>query len=763
MKERAMKSGLVFGITVGLLFVASSGASAQDIDGDGIADAVDMCLMTPRGTSVDPAGCASVCDAQRTRGGVFARTLLTELGLMEEGATFGASVPASAGYHPRSTSGALGIVANPERDGWVEYDGDFIEAGRREAGWGMTVGTQSLNNMAGQGAQIRGGFARIECVASGLCGRRGGARAHWQAEHPAGLIVEHEAVLLHEGLFVTMNVTLRNVTDGLIRDVHYFRTVAPNNNTFIHGHLGTRNTVESQLPPLGSDAQALVSGVQDAAFHSDIMNPAYIALVSRERSAVVSHGGFGSRSARNAHEALPPFVSAVGASREGFDAINIAFRFDIPALGVKRFTYVIALDPSALTDAFRCADVDSDGDGVVDAIDIDDDDDGVPDALEVFGFAGDPSADTDGDGVPDWRDPDHVPGGCVDASPADGVCDALPSSIDTDGDGNPDHLDLDADGDGLTDALESGGPDADGDGQPDGCVRHSAVGGCETAGGASLLVSSVPDTDGDGGPDLRDLDSDGDGIGDRDEAFDMDGDGVGDVLPTGNDADGDGIDDAYDPDSSGAPVTLPLAMYRDADGDGIGDWLEVCGDGYVTAGEVCDTGADRTTCSAACLKTGMQPCRSDGECDSMRCDPASNTCVPCKDTTSGGIDDGCTAKRPICIAMSCEVCDDTAAGAAVDEGCSAAAPECDVTTRTCGPCTDPSCLDAGMPDAGAVDAGVVDGGVPGADAGAFDGGASGARPVGSGLSCAAHPGRGHGAPLFVLAALALGWRRLRRR
>src|SRR5690606_31459074 len=149
-----------------------------------------------------------------------------------------------------------------------------------------------------------------------------------------------------------------------------------------------------------------------------------------------------------------------------------------------------------------------------------------------------------------------------------------------------------------------------------------------------------------------------------------------------------------------------------------GDWLEVCGDAYVTGTEVCDTGALRETCSAACLLAGMQPCRDDAQCDSMICDPASNTCAPCHDSTSGGVDDGCTADRPVCIAMSCEVCDDTESGAAVDEGCTAALPECDVLTRTCGPCTDPACF----PDAGPPDAGLSDAGLP--DAGAEDAGAA---------------------------------------
>ena len=83
--------------------------------------------------------------------------------------------------------------------------------------------------------------------------------------------------------------------------------------------------------------------------------------------------------------------------------------------------------------------------------------------------------------------------------------------IDTDRDGIPDSMDLDSDGDGITDANEAGDTDP---------------------------VTPPVDTDGDGIPDFRDLDSDGDGLSDMAEIAahtsptnpDSDGDGVGDLV-----------------------------------------------------------------------------------------------------------------------------------------------------------------------------------------------------------------------------------------
>jgi hypothetical protein len=78
---------------------------------------------------------------------------------------------------------------------------------------------------------------------------------------------------------------------------------------------------------------------------------------------------------------------------------------------------------------------------------------------------------------------------------------AGPGPVDTDGDGAPDFRDLDSDGDGIGDAVERG------------------------------PSPGLVDTDGDGVPDVRDLDSDDDGLSDAEEgAADSDGDGVPDYL-----------------------------------------------------------------------------------------------------------------------------------------------------------------------------------------------------------------------------------------
>ncbi len=222
---------------------------------------------------------------------------------------------------------------------------------------------------------------------------------------------------------------------------------------------------------------------------------------------------------------------------------------------------------------------DADGDGVPDCLDLDSDNDGISDLLEAVSGSGlmilvdadrdgklddnvsvgengladvvetaDESGmsltgtrDLDGDGIRDHQDldvdndgiPDVVEAGSSDQMfdgrydffldlDGDGLADRLLTSpivaIDSDQDGIEDFRDADSDQDGLSDRFESGGDDADGDGRVDNFVDINMDGLDDSY---ALQARALPDTDQDGFPDYRDIDSDGDGVTDAEEAFGM--------------------------------------------------------------------------------------------------------------------------------------------------------------------------------------------------------------------------------------------------
>ncbi|MBL9038109.1 MAG: OmpA family protein, partial [Archangium sp.] len=146
----------------------------------------------------------------------------------------------------------------------------------------------------------------------------------------------------------------------------------------------------------------------------------------------------------------------------------------------------------------------------------------------------------------------------------------------------------DATGDSVCD-----GPDTDRDGIVDSADGTTTFG--DTASPA------LPDTDADGLPDLRDLDSDDDGVSDRSEGPSGCTDATADGVCDGTDGDGDGLIDSADgnvtgfgdrtepnpadTDGDGAPDFRDL----DSDNDGVSDLVEgkaTCAD--ADANSVCD-------------------------------------------------------------------------------------------------------------------------------------------------------------------------------
>jgi gliding motility-associated-like protein len=188
--------------------------------------------------------------------------------------------------------------------------------------------------------------------------------------------------------------------------------------------------------------------------------------------------------------------------------------------------------------------------------------------------------DTDYDGIADDFDTDDDNDGILDTEEGNGM-------IDSDNDGIPNSLDIDSDNDGITDNDEL---QIEGSYIPPNSINFYG----EESKNAFILntggIYNEPvDTDNDGIPDYLDLDTDNDGIPDSNEGHDANFDLIPDVIFTGFDSDGDGLDDAYDViygwtnsnNSSGSSAAL-----QDYDADNIRDWrdLDDDNDGNPTTG-----------------------------------------------------------------------------------------------------------------------------------------------------------------------------------
>lgn len=223
---------------------------------------------------------------------------------------------------------------------------------------------------------------------------------------------------------------------------------------------------------------------------------------------------------------------------------------------------------------------DKDGDGVQDIADLDSDNDGVPNELETAGLAFLPLEDDDLDGILNYADANGWSHCCAPDPGFPAWLDAdgndMNDHFSSDSDAQPDFFDFDSDNDGITDCVEAGGIDANGDGIIDGFSDGDSDGLATSVdpnnGGTSL---PIPDTDGDGVKDYRDVDCDNDGIPDLRENLGADTDHNG-YLDVFADTDTDGLADALDPNNGGTPMAVlntdlnPMPNYRDLDSDNDG-------------------------------------------------------------------------------------------------------------------------------------------------------------------------------------------------
>lgn len=232
-------------------------------------------------------------------------------------------------------------------------------------------------------------------------------------------------------------------------------------------------------------------------------------------------------------------------------------------------------------------DCDMDNDNQTNNVDLDTDNDGIVDILEAGGIdvdfdgqvdyptPGDPTSmnDNDNDGLSDTYDLNQ--GGTPIPNP------------DTDGDGRNDFRDIDSDNDGIVDFIEAqttfspilhSGTDADQDGIDDSYDTDDLI--TIGIGGLNGTYIIPVNTDGADTPDYIDTNSDNDADSDYVEGWDSDNDTNPDTPHSGNDADLDGLDDAFDVNNGFADPTngSQTAFYfpdMDTPG-GDRDWREIC-------------------------------------------------------------------------------------------------------------------------------------------------------------------------------------------
>jgi hypothetical protein len=473
------------------------------------------------------AGATGFCEANGAGERAFIRNSYVEMGIGPEGAFGEPAYP--SGWHYRSNSGQFGFVANPQRNDWASFYGDFFSPGSPLEGWGMEVGGVSVTNFNNGAAGVPGAIGEPACEID-LCGNLGGA-VEWHGAY-AGLDVTVQYGIVNDEVYIVQTVTIENKGAAPVFDIYWFRNVDPDNSVMTTGSYATTNTIIAQPNEASSLAQVRATGGDGADLY----------LLASDSRARVTHGGFFNTDGSNIWSGAG-FNSAVGATSNADQAISLSVHVgDLLPGDTDSFRVVYALDDSAVAAATTCAEA---------PVDPDSDLDGVPDAVD--GCPLDADNDADSDGVC----------GDVDLCPA--IAD---DQHDTDADGLGDACDSDADNDGQT--VEEGD-----------CDDLSAI---RFQGGIEVVDAADNDCDGLVDNHLPSYDDDLDGISEAEGDCDDGDNAVGAEHPWYLDADEDGHgNEALSVVACFAPEQHVVL------GDDCDDWNRIV---YPGADEECDSLVD---------------------------------------------------------------------------------------------------------------------------------------------------------------------------
>jgi MYXO-CTERM domain-containing protein len=327
------------------LFVAAP-AAAQDADGDGVRNALDLCPGTRVGTTVDAAGCDSFCEAVPVAADQFVRTRWIEVGVGGPAGSFGAPATPPSGWHPRGGNPGIGFITDPERTGWVmsRVDGDYFVPGDPEEAWGLTIdGVHYMNREYSRGERgVPGAFTGPPQCVPNICGNRSGARISWSGA-VAGINVQQSVSIVSEGFYILMEVTLTNTTSAP-HLVYYMRNLDPDNMVTLSGDFSTRNLIVSN---------GIVTATTAAPYES------YLALGSADPDARVSFGGFSERRPSDAWNCGissfgTPYACTPGSTAFHDQAIQLTIRKNLAPGASTSFALVYTLNPSDITESINC-------------------------------------------------------------------------------------------------------------------------------------------------------------------------------------------------------------------------------------------------------------------------------------------------------------------------------------------------------------------------------------------------------------------------
>ncbi len=266
-----------------------------------------------------------------------------EIGVNNKGVFGNNTANKPASFHDNREVGnfLFGFIANPQKDGWVDYDGDFFTPGSPEEGFSLEInGINYSNNNEIVGSGIPGSIIDAKTIESSCF--EDSAQIQWEGE-VEGLKINRYYSVTENNLFIQMITTVTNNTSEAKEDVFFMHNVDPDNNQTLSGSFDTNLHLISQ--PDDTEDVALVEASQEPLETVEDMDGSSVSFYAKDTRARVTYGGFTNRNASQVWNGSFDFINTEGSTTLADAAISIAFKLGtINPSETKTFVYYYILE-----------------------------------------------------------------------------------------------------------------------------------------------------------------------------------------------------------------------------------------------------------------------------------------------------------------------------------------------------------------------------------------------------------------------------------
>jgi gliding motility-associated-like protein len=198
---------------------------------------------------------------------VFLQGYYVEVGIAPNGA-YGSGGNAPVGYHPRPdlglTSGPMGFVSDPDKDGWLvaspgvpDYFGDFFLPGTPQEGWDIAVnGTRGLAWRGTSPTSFTGGLTGAN---TGYSASATQVQGTWDGTF-GNLAIKQVTTQRKDKLYFVTRVTLKNTGSTTLTGIYYNRSLDPEPDATVSGNYASDKKIIFQPNPISRNCLVVATG-----------------------------------------------------------------------------------------------------------------------------------------------------------------------------------------------------------------------------------------------------------------------------------------------------------------------------------------------------------------------------------------------------------------------------------------------------------------------------------------------------------------------